>query len=144
MYIKHFRVGMVVSLLIFIFLQISNQEVFAKNRLEADGSIVAYSFSPPEWQTSFAGITNILVVEVSKVLKGKEKSKFIVVRFVGDRKEYAVSELTKGKIFRFNLERYNSCDTKIDNLMFVKDIDDNSNFIYHRSNLKFVSDDDEQ
>lgn len=125
--------------LFFLFLILINQELFAKTDLRLSGSVVAYFISPEESQGSFLGSTSILIVKVSKVLKGRETSKFIIVRFTGKKSNYYDSEFTGKEIFRLNLERTNFCDDFIGSMLFVRTFDENENITKERSDLKFVS-----
>jgi len=125
-------------LLLIICLIVFNLPVSAKVDLKIEGSIHGYYFAPIEWQGSFLGITNIFVVRISKVLKGKENSEFIVVRFGGEGKEYDPAEFASGKTYPFNLRKIDWEGTTMDRLMYVKDIDEGGNFQYHRSKFELV------
>ena len=125
--------------LLFLFLSVSlNQEISAKPNLTLKGNVVAYYIAPEEIQGSFLGITNILVVRVSKILKGQETSKFIIVRFNGKKNNYFNSEFTENEVFKLKLERTNICDDFIESLLFVRVFDVNKNVKKERSDLKFV------
>jgi hypothetical protein len=137
--LKKIREKFYLILFIFVFVVVSNQTVLAKTDLKINGSVVAYSLPREEWfNFTFLGITNILVVKVLKVVKGKEKSEFIIVRYTGNRKDYPVSEFTINKVFRFNLEKYDWDGVRIKEYMFVRALDENDNIIFYRSDLKFV------
>jgi hypothetical protein len=138
MFNKKLKINLVCGLL-FIFLSVClSQELFAKPDLKVKGSIIAYYIAPEEMQGSFLGVTNILVIKVSKVLKGQETSKFIIVRFNGKKSNYFNSDFTENKDFKLELDRTNFCDDFIENLLFVRTSDDNKNIKKERSDLEFV------
>lgn len=115
-----------------------SQEIVAKSNLKLKGNIIAYYFAPAESQGSFIGVTNILVVKVSKILKRRETSKFIIVRFIGVRNNYFKSEFKENEDFELKLERTVFCDDSIEGLLFVRTFDENKTVKEERSDLKFV------
>lgn len=116
----------VVRVLLFFFsCALLNQEIVAKPDLKLKGNIIACYFAPEESQGSFIGVTNILVVKVSKILKGRETSKSIIVRFIGVRNNYFKSVFKENEDFELKLERTVFCDDSIEGLLFVRTFDEN-------------------
>jgi hypothetical protein len=139
MFNEKLRIKLVCGLFFSLWLVLFNQELFAKPNLRLNGSIVAYGIAPEESQGSFLGITSILIVKISKVLKGQETSKFIIVRFTGKKSNYFDSEFTGKEIFKLNLERTDFCDDFIESLLYTRTFDENEIVKKERSDLKFVS-----
>jgi hypothetical protein len=133
------RIKFISGFLFALLLFLCSQELFAKPKLKLNGSIVAYAIAPEEWQGSILGITSILIVKVSKVVKGRETSKFIIVRFTGKKSNYFDSEFTKEKTFKLNLERTDYCDASIESLLYANTFDEKEVVTKVRSSLTFVS-----
>jgi len=137
--IRKLRMKLFLGVFLTFLIVLFNQELVAKPNLKLTGSVIAYGIADEEVQGSFLGITSILIVKVSKVLKGNETSKFIIVRFTGKKSNYFDSEFTGKEIFKLNLERTESCDDFIESMLYTRTFDENEIVKKERSDLKFVS-----
>lgn len=138
-YRNKFEYILIVLIGLFFLFGISSTKVIAKTDLEIKGNVLGYSLSTTKTFSSFVFPTNPLLVKVSKIIKGKEKSEYIIVRLRGESKDYIVDNFGVNKTLTFKLERYEGCDERIKDLMVFKDKDENGKIIETPQNFKFVS-----
>ena len=143
--LKQLTKNLYVLLFICLTVLVSAQTATAKTDLKIKGTVVAYWFASEALpKGSFLGVTDIFIVKVLKVVKGKQKSKFLVASFLGNRDDYPVLEFTADKVFEFNLEKFDIEEAGIERLMYTRTFDENNNIIIERNDLEFVNGFDER
>jgi|SRR3712207_757247 len=90
-----------------------------KETVRVEGRVVAYDgLSGLTWAGD--GQTEILVVKVSKVRKGKEESEYIKAHYTHAHYEPTPAKLLDGRLtWRFGLVRLNVCDGKLDDIEYL-------------------------
>lgn len=104
-------------ILVCIFLSSAVQSsVEAKSNVKLIGSIAGYNI----WRgptVSFLNVESILLLKVSKVIKGKVKSDYVIVRFFATPEDYSNRGKNVGVTKDYSLERRSDCDDTITNLL---------------------------
>lgn len=95
------------------FVVINSTTVSAQNDLFVEGNVLGYELY------EVRPVSNVLfpvLLKITKVVNGVEKSDYIVVKMLNLYKEYAEENFGLNKITKFRLQRKTFCDTKIKNL----------------------------
>lgn len=117
--INRARIYLIVVFAVTIFVPtiVVGQSSSARSRLKMRGTVIAYKTSSSFSYSSILGVSNILVIKILKIGKGKERSNYVIVRFSSGGEKYPTSEFAAYKSFDFDLRRANYCDMKLQKLM---------------------------
>ena len=91
--------------------------VDAGSKLVVEGNVLGYDLYLIR-PTSYPGLLYPVLFKVTKVIKGDEKSSYILVWFENLKRDFAIREFGLNKISSFTLERQTSCKRKIKSLMY--------------------------
>jgi len=109
-------------------LGIVSPKVEARTQLVIEGNVLGYNLyanKPVSLPMLYPSL-----VRITKILKGKEKSQYVLVLFSGLKKDFAMDKFGPDKILKFELERQTFCDNRIGNLMYPGlTLDDNGKVI---------------
>lgn len=117
------------------FLVINSTTVSAENDLIVEGNVVGYELHEIR---PISNITYPVLLKVTKVTNGVEKSEYIVVKMLNLYKEYADENFGIDKTTKFRLQRKTFCDTKIKDLFRSGSIIENGEIVQTSQTFNLV------